>query len=300
MENGKLKSLTSTRELMINRILLFFFCSLYCTLASFAQIFYTSEHVEMELVEDGLLWLRENYEFGCNSLIIEGDSGVLIVDTGFREIAGEFSQALKFLGKEVKVIVNSHGHHDHVGANDQFGDRVTFVGKRECKEDIVNTEASFLAVEDSLTLAFEGFRILCASYPGGHSACDMLVYIPELRAAFLGDFFFSESFPLVLVDNGSTVHQLVSNLKEIYTFLPPDTRVCPGHGKLATHRELGEYIRMLEQTSQVVWKEMKSGKSMEEIKSAAVLSTWDSWGSSIPFITTDSWIEQIWFSYQHE
>lgn len=285
---------------MVNRILFLFFCSLNCTLASFAQVFYTSGHVEIEVVEEGLLWLRENYNFGCNSLIVEGDSGILIVDTGFMEIAGEFSQAITFLGKEVKVVVNSHGHHDHVGANDLYGDRVTFVGKRECKRDIVKAETSFLAVEDSLELAFEGFRILCISYPGGHSACDMLIYIPELRVAFLGDFFFSESFPLVLVDNGSTVNQLVSNLKEIYAFLPPDTRVCPGHGKLATHRELGEYIRMLDQTIQVVRQEMKSGKSMEEIMSSAVLSPWERWGSTIPFITTDSWIEQIWFSYQHE
>ena len=55
---------------------------------------------------------------------------------------------------------------------------------------------------------------------------------------------------------------------------------------------------MLEETTLLVRQEMDSGKDLETIKAEDILGEWESWGKAIPFITKDSWIEQIWFSYR--
>ena len=85
-----------------------------------SQVVYSNEHVDLIKLEEHLFMLRENYRFTVNSLVIEGDSGLLIIDTGFKDLAADFIDAVSFLEKEVKIIINTHGHHDHVGANSKF------------------------------------------------------------------------------------------------------------------------------------------------------------------------------------
>jgi len=42
---------------------------------------------------------------------------------------------------------------------------------------------------------------------------------------------------------------------------------------------------------------MRSGWSLQRIQEADVLQKYDQLGHSLPFITKESWIEQIYFSY---
>jgi hypothetical protein len=56
------------------------------------------------------------------------------------------------------------------------------------------------------------------------------------------------------------------------------------------------YIGMLEKTISVVREEMKSGKSLEQIKNANILEEWSECGKFFSFITKDTWIEQIYLS----
>ena len=124
-----------------------------------------------------------------------------------------------------------------------------------------------------------------------------MTLIPDLNLAYLGDLYLSESFPLVVVGAGSKAETLVSHLNEIYQSLPEETMLFPGHGKETTMEYLGGYIAILEETIEIVRKKMKSGKSLQEIQAADVLKKWGKWGQFFPFITKDSWIEQIYLSY---
>jgi len=264
-----------------------------------SQVVFSNEHVDLIKQGKHLFLLQENYRFTVNSLIIEGDSGLLIIDTGFKDLAADFVDAVSFLEKEVKVIINTHGHHDHVGANDKFYGDVLVVGHTDCKKILSQHDQEVKTFNDEFTLEFSGQQVICRSFPGGHSECDILIYIPELKVASLGDFYLSESFPLVIIEAGSKVQTLVSNLKEIHKTLPGDTRLLPGHGKVTTMDDLGNYISMLEATIELVRKEIEKGKLLHEIKTADVLANWGDWGNFFPFISKNSWIEQIYLSYSN-
>lgn len=271
---------------------------IFCSASAFSQVVYSNDNVDVIQLEKNVYLLKENYQFTANSLVITGDEGLLIIDTGFGEIAADFLDAVSFLEGEVKVIVNSHGHQDHVGANGAFSKQVQVVGHKNCEEVLAQHDQQVVAFNDSYSFDFSGHQVLCTAYPGGHSECDILIHIPDLKLAYLGDYYLSESFPLVIIGAGSSVQKLISNLKVVQNTLPEDTRLFSGHGKVTTMTELGEYMNMLDVTIEAVTDNMEKGKTLPEIQAADVLVNWGEWGKFFPFISKNSWIEQIYLSYQ--
>src|SRR2546430_10259806 len=50
-----------------------------------------------------------------------GDEGVLLVDTGTAQASGKVLAAIRQLtDKPIKYIINTHGHADHVGGNENI------------------------------------------------------------------------------------------------------------------------------------------------------------------------------------
>ena len=243
--------------------------------------------------------LKVTSGFTANCLLIEGESGLLLVDSGFGESGEELKQAIDLFGKEVKVIVNSHGHHDHLGGNQKFGKEVLIIGHQNCQDALEVHGQKVQTIKTSPTYDFEGTLIFFLPYTGGHSACDIMTYIPDLNLAFLGDLYFSEAFPLVLHEEGSSVQTLIDHLNEIFQSLPDQTLMIPGHGKSTSLEYFGGYIAMLEETIEIVRKKMKSGWSLQRIQEADVLERFGIFGQYLPFITKESWIEMIYLSYSN-
>ena len=128
----------------------------------------------------------------------------------------------------------------------------------------------------------------CRAYPGGHTSCDIIVYAPKLKIAYLGDIYFSESFPRIDIESGSKAQVLLKHLKKIHSILPHDTRIIPGHGRVTTMDELKIYIDMVESTMKIIKDEMDKGKSLKEIQDADVLKDWSEWGTFFTMINKNS------------
>jgi glyoxylase-like metal-dependent hydrolase (beta-lactamase superfamily II) len=282
---------------MIKSLFFFLFFSLGLGARAQSQVVYSNDHVDVIRLDEHVLLFRENFRFTANCIVIEGENQLMILDTGFEEVSPDLVDALMFLGKEVTYIVNSHSHHDHIGANKLFGDEVNILGHKNCEGSYTRPGQAFIGVESNHTFDFDGHLVFCMSYTGGHSDCDMMILIPDLNLAYLGDLYLSESFPLVNTGSANGVEILMGHLNEIYQSLPDETRLFPGHGKETTMEYFGGYIALVEETIEVVLKKMKSGKSLQDIQEADVLKPWAKWGAFFPFITKESWIEQIYLSY---
>lgn len=262
-----------------------------------AQEIYSNEHVELRRLDEGTFLLKETYSFSANCLVLAGENGLMLLDSGFGEVSEHLMDALGALGKQVRVIVNSHAHHDHMGANHLFPKDVLVIGNGNCQELYGQFGHQVQTVEKNPTYDFEGMLVFFISYTGGHSECDIMTFIPDLNLAFLGDLYLSESFPLVLTESGSSVETLLLHLNEIFQSLPDNTLLIPGHGKSTSMEYFGGYIGLLEDSIELVRKKMNSGWSLERIQEADVLKKYDKFGQYLPFITKESWIEQIYLSY---
>jgi glyoxylase-like metal-dependent hydrolase (beta-lactamase superfamily II) len=265
---------------------------------SFGQQIYTNDNVVITNLDNNLFLLKETTWFTANILGITGEDGILLMDTGLKDVSDDLADAIQFLGKDVSIIINSHHHPDHIGGNEAFGTGLKIIGHKECKDKLPSEGFEIIAIDEEYTFDFSSHEVICIPFPGGHSQCDMIVYIPDLKITYLGDLYLSESFPLVIIEVGSKAQTVVDNLKEILDIVSEDTRLFAGHGKETTTADLEEYIKMLETTIDIVRAEMNSGNSLEEIMDADLLKDFGQWGKFFDFITKETWIEQIYLSYE--
>ena len=83
-------------------------------------------------------------------------------------------------------------------------------------------------LRDGLVFAVGSLEVEVLATPG-HSPGSLTFYVPELKAAFVGDLVFRQSVGRTDFPGGSSV-VLVKSVKEHIFTLPPDTVLYSGHG----------------------------------------------------------------------
>lgn len=183
---------------------------------------------------------------GVNCYVVsDADSGQgIIIDPG-----GNAEEILAYVRAEkiaVQAIINTHGHGDHIGANDAVrkatgaplllhaADQYMLTDARANLSAFMGYQAlsgppdRLLAEGDEI--AFEGgsFRVV---HTPGHSPGGICL-IGE-GVVFSGDTLFAESIGRCDFPGGSEI-ELVRSVREKLLPLPDETRVYPGHGPETT------------------------------------------------------------------
>jgi hydroxyacylglutathione hydrolase len=181
-----------------------------------------------------------------NSFVLENGKIAVIIDPG--EESSRFIDLLTELKLELKAILLTHGHADHIGAVGVLRNRYPETEVISHKEDMdslvdptknlaalmgipLNVGAVDRTVEDGDILRFEDIELEVRHVPGhtpGH-----VVFIHQGQDAFVGDTLFSEGigrwdFP---TGNGEL---LIRSIKEKLLTLDDSCRVYPGHGPNTT------------------------------------------------------------------
>ena len=282
----------------MKKLNLIFLFTLFVYNLSISQVMSPDKNMKIIKVSDRVYVFEETENYPVNIIALTGPSGIILLDTGFKIFAGELVDALESLNSgKVEFIINSHIDRDHVEANPVFGKDITIIGYKNCDQFFKNSEARSVTFEENYSFKFNDMEIYCTAYPGGHTSCDIMVYIPELETAYLGDLYFSESFPRVDIESGSKAQVLLEHLKKIHSLLPENTKIIPGHGRVTTMDEFQVYIDMVETTMKIIKGEMDKGKSLKEIQDEDVLKDWSEWGTFFTYINKNSWIDNVYASY---
>jgi glyoxylase-like metal-dependent hydrolase (beta-lactamase superfamily II) len=244
------------------------------------------------------------YQLKTNIGVSAGKDGILLVDTGFQETSKELKSTVENLcDGEIKYIINTHLHGDHVGGNSVCAKSATVIdGKNldQCMSyGVVFPGNGKFGGENGngfdiyFSLNFNGEKIQIIPFPGIHSDSDLLVYFSSSGVVHMGDLLLTQSFPAV----GPKVKEYLSFLDKVISVFPKGTKFIGGHGRDYTLNDVIEYRQMLKETIAEVRAEMKKGKTIEDIKRINVLQDWESWGEFLSFLNTDYWIEAIYKSY---
>ena len=178
-----------------------------------------------------------------------------VIDPG-----GDAAAILDYIKQEkikVKVILNTHGHSDHIAANDEVRDATgaplyihpadmnmlidpranlsVFMG------EVVTSRPAEYRLEEGDTVRF-GTSELKVLHTPGHSPGGVCLIGDSV--VFSGDTLFAESVGRTDFPGGST-EQLIQEIKEKLMPLPDDTLVYPGHGPATTigwERQYNPYI----------------------------------------------------------
>jgi cyclase len=191
-----------------------------------------------------------------NAGFIVGEDEVVIVDSLFtRSMNREFqAQIRRVTAKPASLLINTHHHVDHTLGNALFPESRVIAHQRARAEQeltgIPEELATFLphwaadfqdlpvrladaTLEGALELHLGTRRVQLISFPPGHSASDLVVYLPRERILFAGDLAFFRVTPVTFDGYVSGWIRSLDRLAK----MDVDT-VVPGHGPVGTSQDL--------------------------------------------------------------
>jgi cyclase len=240
---------------------------------------------------------------GGNVAASVGKDGILLVDNMFAVMAPKLKASLKQIkDAPVKVVVTTHFHGDHIQANKVFRESATIVAHENTAKQLIRTNSKenptdelmpMIKVGDRMIMNFNDEEIRLIHYPNSHTEGDLAVYFTKSGVLHLGDMFFFQMFPGIYKNGGGDLKGLISSLEKILAEFPADTKVIPGHGDLATMKDLANYTAMLKETTSIVEQGIGSKKTLEQLTKEKVLAKYDVLGAG-GAQTTDQYLAMLY------
>jgi glyoxylase-like metal-dependent hydrolase (beta-lactamase superfamily II) len=258
---------------------------------------------------------------GANITVQTGDEGVLVVDSGAPGTSDRILAAIQRLtGKPIRIVINTHGHEDHVSGNAALAQAGQWFGGNApgnfgipvvnarviAHERVLNRMSAPTGAQAPVPFAgwpsetffgadkelfFNGEAIQLLHQPSAHTDGDVVVFFRRSDVLAAGDLFLTTTYPVIDAARGGTVSGLIDGLNRILDItIPKDkqeagTYVIPGHGRIADEADVVEYRDMATIVRDRVSDLVTRGRSLDQIKAAGPARDYDGrYGSPDRFI----------------
>lgn len=248
----------------------------------------TGLRLEPERLADGVYGLMANRLPKDNSGLVVGERAALVVDAGVTPTVGRhiLEVAEGLTDRPVRYLANTTYHGDHTFGNSAFGPGVAVVSSRLNRAAMSDLAAEKRIRSESMygdpaldevtswrlpDLVFDRFaeidlggRTVQLWHLGpGNGSGDTLVYVPDARVAFAGNFAMPAGYtPMALI--GDPVGYLRS-LRAVRATLDVET-VVPGHGRLGPAEPgLSVLISYLERLAAAVARGRADGRALDRL-----------------------------------
>jgi glyoxylase-like metal-dependent hydrolase (beta-lactamase superfamily II) len=228
---------------------------------------------------------------GGNIALLDGEDDVLLIDSGLPNLA---TQTLAEVAKTgpVTALINTHWHFDHTGGNESLaGAGAGIMAHENCRKRMTTEQyvealdrrlpASAPAALPRVTFSSEtklhlnDEEIRLVPVEPAHTDGDVIVRFEKADVLHAGDLFFHGSYPFIDYSSGGWIGGMVAAVKTIAGLAGANTRIIPGHGKLATPDDLKSYLAFLETMLERFTKFKAEGRTVEEVIAAAPTKDFD-------------------------
>ena len=286
------------------------FLTLLLPSISFAQRNWDAVKIKVNPLTDNIAYLIGS---GGNIGVLHGDDGVLIIDNQFATLSEKIMTAVKSLStEEIKYVVNTHCHGDHSGGNENFKkagatimaqDKVrerlgtTFQNEVFGREMTAKPETFWPTVTFSTdtTFNFNTEEIQIIHSPNAHTDGDAIVYFKTSNVIHAGDCFVRYGYPYIDISAGGSIDGMIEAQRTLLRIANSDTKIIPGHGELASIKEVEELLAMLTATRKIVSDAKESGESLTSLLDKKSFDKFhERWNGS--FINSDLFVKLIYES----
>jgi len=243
-----------------------------------------------------------------------GEDGIVIVDDQFAPLADRIQEALKGItDKPVRFVINTHYHGDHTGGNEYFQKQAPIIAHDNVRKRLesggvagnggsMKHEAKpapkgalpIITFDHDVTVHLNGEDIRALYFPAGHTDGDSVIFFPKSNVVHMGDDFVTYGFPFIDVNSGGSIDGLIDGVEKVLGQVPADVKIIPGHGAISGVTEVRAYLDMLKGTRDAVAKEIKAGKTLDQMKQAKLLDPWKKYDGD--FVKQDTFLETLYNS----
>lgn len=235
---------------------------------------------------------------GANAGFIVGGDQVLVVDTRMTpSLAQELLAAVRgATTAELRYLVNTHYHGDHVFGNQFFVPPAAIVSHATVRDRLARLGGAYpqefgrrrpefadefrqvrlvlpsITFTDRLTVHLGDRTVELVHLGWGHTDGDCVVYLPTEKVAFVSDLLFHRVIPALMDARSRGWIEILDRLAEWDIDV-----VVPGHGLLATKAELREQRDFLVDLWLAVRACWERGMSEEQAMAEVKLERYASW-----------------------
>jgi len=230
---------------------------------------------------------------GGNIGVSAGEDGILLIDTQFAELIEKVKSAITEINRgQIRIVLNTNWHYDHTYGNEPLGKLGAMIIAHENTRMRMTSEQYFpdfdmkippfpevalpaLTFTDSLTLYFNGDEIQVIHVEKAHSDADILIYFRKANVIHTGDLYFTVLYPFIDVSHGGSIDGMIAAAERIISMIDENTKIIPGHGPLSNREELKTYRDMLVTIRDRIKKQIKEGKTLEEVLASKPTADFD-------------------------
>lgn len=204
----------------------------------------------MEL-HSNIFWIKGE-DTGSHSYLIRGDYKNILIDSGLDKNFFKLQRSLTKLGlkvRDVDIVINTHEHFDHIGANRYFHDFALIAAHRYAaikmtvKDLCVTMYQSgdmnepapkvHLWLDDRSRFDLGNYSLEVLHTPG-HTSGSICIYELTQKILFAGDTVFAGGTLSYIAESGS-IGDYIHSVSMLATRKIKE--ICPGHGRFSNNPE---------------------------------------------------------------
>ncbi|RNC91620.1 MAG: MBL fold metallo-hydrolase [Allomuricauda sp.] len=286
------------------------FLTILCVISMQAQRDWSTVEITSEQLSDNIHVL---FGAGGNIGLAIGKENAYVIDDQFGPLTEKILEHIKTLtDKPVKFVLNTHWHGDHTGGNENMANQGALIiahenvrqrmatkqdrGGGRISEPKPQAALPVITFNDKMTLYLGDGNSMHAMYVyPAHTDGDSYYYFPGDNVIHMGDNFFVGRYPYIDLNSGGDVDGLIANVTMVLGMIDEETKIIPGHGKIASKTELKSYKEVLVELRDRVVNARNEGNSLEQTQILGLSKEWDETHGS-GFINAERIIEFIYKS----
>jgi glyoxylase-like metal-dependent hydrolase (beta-lactamase superfamily II) len=255
---------------------------------------------------------------GGNVTVAVGTDGIIMVDSQFAPMHDKLKAAIEKISPlPVKYLINTHYHGDHTGGNAAFHkDGATIVA-----QDNIRLRLAAGNAPNGLTGAKQAAQPADAlptdTYSGGtkivqvggrkaqlnhvynsHTDGDTWVFFDDANVLDTRDTFGNTGrYNTIDFANGGDIRGLIRAADAYIKVSNDQTKIVPGHGRLATKADMIAWREMLITSRDRIQKLINEGKTEQEVLAAKPLADLDAKWAANPQ-QAENWTKMVYNSFK--
>jgi glyoxylase-like metal-dependent hydrolase (beta-lactamase superfamily II) len=240
-----------------------------------------------------------------------GEDGVFLIDDQFAPLTEKIKAAISKISKrEIRFVINTHWHYDHVGGNEKLGDMGAVIVAHDNVRYRLSTEQfvrffnkkippspkaalPIITFSKDLTFHLNGEEMYVFHRQHAHTDGDAVVYFKHANVVHTGDIYFSGLYPFIDLSSKGSVGGVIEAVRHILSIIDDRTKIIPGHGPMSSRADLFDYLEMLVTMRARMEKHIKAGNTLMDIQAMGPSKEFDpAWGGG--FLSPDKFVQILY------